>query len=280
VQIGFNFTLTDTVGSVRRLVADRRIAFCELLIDNFLQVNPTELRATFECPLAFHIMHSRFIESEPEFLEDLARRLRVYVDALDPIYVSDHIARFTHKGRQLFHLGEIDYETDYPEVRDRVAKWQDQLGRRVHFENYPSIMEGAWDAPAFFERLTRDTGAGVLFDVSNAVCAHRNSGVSLGLWDPVISTTQHFHVAGYRPSISKPEITLDTHDTVLASDTLAFLETIAATYDKPSGTLTYECDADLPYESIVEDLERLHRIFQPSPVDVQRDPRVPCNLPA
>lgn len=280
MQIGFNFTLTDTVANVRRLIAERRIAFCELLIDNFLHVPPTELAAAFDCPVAFHIMHSRFLENDSAFLDDFARRLRTYIDALDPIYVSDHVARFSHRGRELFHLGEIDYRSSYAHVRERVALWQDLLGRRIHLENYPSIMEGAWDAPAFFESLRRDTGCGVLFDVSNAVCAHRNSGVPLDLWTPVIAGASHFHVAGYSLSVSKPEITLDTHDTVLAPDTFDFLETIAASVDKPDGTLTYECDADLPYDSIADDLARLHTIFRSSSTEEQSDSRMPCHSPA
>lgn len=280
MQIGFNFTLTDTLGNVRRLIAEKRIAFCELLIDNFLHVPPAELASTFDCPVAFHIMHSRFLESDPTFLDDLARRLRVYIDALDPIYVSDHVARFSHRNRELFHLGEIDYRSGYAQVRERVALWQDLLGRKIHLENYPSIMEGAWDAPAFFEKLGRETGSGVLFDVSNAVCAHRNSGVPLDLWAPVVAGCTHFHVAGYSLSVSKPEITLDTHDTVLAPDTFAFLETIATSFDKPEATLTYECDADLPYDSIAGDLARVHTIFRSSSTEEQRDSRMPCHSPA
>lgn len=156
---------------------------------------------------------------------------------LDPIYISDHVARFRHRGKELFHLGEIDYRSEYALVRERVALWQDLLGRRVHVENYPSIMDGAFDAPAFFARLCRETGCGVLFDGSNAICADRISGVPLDLWAPVIAATSHFHVAGYSLSISKPEITLDTHDNVLAPDTWDFLERIAAAFDKPDATL-------------------------------------------
>jgi methanobactin biosynthesis cassette protein MbnB len=280
VQIGFNFTLTDTVGTVRRLIADKHIAFCELLIDNFLHVPPHEFATAFDCPIAFHIMHSRFLESDPAFLVDLASRLRPYIDALDPIYISDHVARFSHRGRELFHLGEIDYRSDYAHVCERVSLWQKLLGRRIHLENYPSIMDGAFDAAEFFTKLGKDTGSGVLFDVSNAVCAHRNSGVSLELWDPVIAGVSHFHVAGYSLSVSKPEITLDTHDTMLAADTFDFLATISAAFDTSDRTLIYECDADLPYHSIVEDLARLHAIFGTSRAEKPSDSLMSCHGPA
>ena len=56
MRLGFNFTLSDTHNLVRRLVAEKHIDFCELLIDNFLCAAPTDLAKTFDCPVGFHIM--------------------------------------------------------------------------------------------------------------------------------------------------------------------------------------------------------------------------------
>lgn len=261
MRIGFNFTLSDTHDMVRRLIAEGRIDYCELLIDNFLQVPPDDLARAFDCPVAFHIMFSKFLENDAEALADLARRLRILKDAMRPIYVSDHIACFTHHDRRFFHLGEIDYRADYDRMRRRVELWQDLLGQRLHLENYPSIMDGGWDAPEFFERLTKDTGAGVLFDASNAVCAMHNSGAPLEAWDGIISGSQHFHVAGYGPSFSSPDIMIDRHDGELARATLDFLGARRSAFDKPGATITYERDFNIDYDSIVADLTRLREIF-------------------
>lgn len=57
---------------------------------------------------------------------------------------------FSHQGRQLYHLAEIDYPTAYAQVREQVLFWQDQLGMPLYLENYPSILDGGHDAPAFF----------------------------------------------------------------------------------------------------------------------------------
>jgi len=81
--------------------------------------------------------------------------LRGLIDRLRPLYVSDHVARFSHNGRQLYHLAEIDYINDYSRVRERVDWWQQALGCQLLLENYPSIMDGGHDAPAFHERLYR-----------------------------------------------------------------------------------------------------------------------------
>jgi methanobactin biosynthesis cassette protein MbnB len=274
MQIGFNFTLGKTYEMVQRMLAEGHIDFCELLIDNFFKVPADELARSFECPVGFHIMFSRYIESDIEYLEDMAKRLRGYIDAMQPLYVSDHIACFTHRGQRLFHLGEIDYRTEYERVRERVERWQDLIGERLLLENYPSIMDGGWHAAEFYERLARETGAGVLFDASNAVCALLNCGAPLEAWDNVIASTSHFHVAGYDFSIMEPHVVVDTHDGNLSPETIGFLERRRSAFDKPSATMTYERDANIDYDSIVVDLRQLRSIFSRN--EVSDDARAAC----
>ncbi|MEF3365281.1 methanobactin biosynthesis protein MbnB [Methylocystis sp. 9N] len=266
--VGLNFTLGGTHEMVQRLVDEGHLDYCELLIDNFLQVPPDDLARHFKCPIGFHVMFSKYLESDLDFLQDLAKRLRVLIDALRPLYVSDHMAYFTHRGRRLYHLGEIDYDADYDWVRRKVDIWQDLLGQKLFIENYPSIMDGGWEAPAFFERLTRDTGAGVLFDASNAVCAFRNCGAPLELWDNVIASTPHFHIAGYNRTIIEPHFTVDSHDGDLAQDTLAFLKRRRSLFDKPGATITYERDHNIDYDAIVADLARLRAVFSCSKEEI------------
>ncbi|MGZ9410114.1 MAG: methanobactin biosynthesis protein MbnB [Methylocystis sp.] len=261
MRLGFNFTLGDTYDMAQRLIAEGHIDYCEFLIDNFFCVDPDELAKAFDCPVGLHIMYSKFLEADRPTLVDFAARLRDYIDALNPIYVSDHILRFSHEGRAFFHLGEIDYSTEYESVRDRVVAWQELVGHRIHFENYPSIMDGGKEAPAFFERLMKETGAGVLFDASNAVCSHRNCGTPFEAWRNVIAEAQHFHVAGYRHSLVEPFISLDTHAEALAPDTLAFLRDFRSVFDKPGATMTYERDDRIEFDDIVADLKLLRDLF-------------------
>ncbi len=275
MQIGFNFTLNGTLDMVQRMIKERQIDYCEILIDNFLYMPPHELLDAFDCPVAFHIMFSKFLESDDELLEKVAKRLRIFADALNPIYVSDHLLRFTHNGRCLYHLGEIDYVKEFDAVRERVERWQDLIGRRLYLENYPSIMEGGWDAPAFYRRLTQETGAGVLFDASNAICAKHNCGAPVDLWAEVIESTQHFHVAGYGTSYIEPHIIMDSHDREMAPDTLEFLSNMQPAFEKPGATITYERDFHFDYDSISADLQRLRDIF-PLAQGETHESLVPC----
>lgn len=274
MQIGFNFTLNGTLDMVRRMLRERQIDYCELLIDNFLNVPVKELADAFECPVGFHIMLSKFLENDRETLEKLAKQIRIFIDALQPVYVSDHLLRFAPNGRNLFYLGEIDY-AQYGPVRNRVEQWQDMLGVQLHLENYPSIMDGGWEQPEFFRKLSRETGAGVLFDASNAVVARHNCGVSLEAWNEVISSTRHFHVAGYGPSFLDPQVIVNSHDREMAPDTLEFLRSMRAAFDKPGSTITYERDFEIEYDSIAIDLERLREIF-PQAEDTTNESLVAC----
>ncbi|MCR6651723.1 MAG: methanobactin biosynthesis cassette protein MbnB [Cellvibrionaceae bacterium] len=274
MRIGFNYTLGDTAPLVRRLLDSGRIDYVELLIDNFLSVPPEEMAQGFGAPVSFHIMFSKFIENDDAALDSMAIRLRRLIDLLKPLYVSDHIARFNHEGRQLYHLAEIDYITDYEQVRCRVDWWQQKLGCRLHLENYPSIMDGGRDAPHFHERLHRDTGAGVLFDVSNAVCAHLNCGLPLEAWEGIIERSSHFHVAGYNLSILAPHLVVDTHDRMLSEETLGFLERYRARFNTAGSTMTYERDDNFVETEIEHDLDRLRDLFDRSSVEAFDAPRV------
>jgi uncharacterized protein len=261
MRLGFNYTLADTYDMVGRLVEEGHIDYVELLIDNFFCVPPAELGAAFPCPVSFHIMFSRFFENDNESLKEMAQRIRPYIQALNPIYVSDHCAYFSHQGRRLFHIAEYDYAAEYKDARKKCEFWQNELGTKLLIENYPSIMSGGHEAPEFFERLQKDTGVGVLFDASNAVCARENIGLSLDRWRPIIESNKHFHVAGYSLSMIEPFIQMDTHSNALSEETINFLASEKVLFEKDGATMTYERDSEIDYDDIVEDLIKLREVF-------------------
>ncbi len=256
MKLGVNWTSPTDLPLVRSLLADGSVDFCEILIDNFLQVPPERLAAAFEGrPVAFHVMNSRFLERGDSELAPLASAIRAAAVVLKPMYVSDHMGVFSHKGRLLPFLMELAYASDFARVRERVARWQELLGVALHLENFPSIFDEGREQPEFLQRLCAETGSRVLFDFSNAVVASRNCGVALAVWSPVIADAEHFHAAGYRVSDTEPAIVRDSHDTVLSLETLTFMrQSKALLRDSGASSLSIERDANLDRMAWLEDL--------------------------
>ena len=260
-QVGVNWTRGEHLPLIQQLVRSGRADYCEVLIDNFLHVPPEEMRrALGDVPVAFHIMHSRFLERDDETLRFMAARIRQLAGELKPLYLSDHLLRFSVAGREVLFLPELDYEQVYEHARKRIVFWQELLGGQVLFENYPSLIDTGLKQPAFFEALMRDTGMGVLFDFSNAVCARRNCGVEPSAWAPVLSQVEHFHAAGYEVSATAPFTALDTHGEDLAEDTLYFIRETLERASHPI-SLCIERDRNIELEAWGRSLEDARRVM-------------------
>jgi uncharacterized protein (UPF0276 family) len=258
MHVGVNLTSPISSEVPLALLRGGHANFCELLIDNFLHLAPETVReAVGDVPLGFHIMNSRFLEQEPDILTPMATRLRYLIEELEPLYVSDHLGHFSHQGRRLPMVLELDYEAEYAATAERVKRWQDLLGQRLYVENFPSLFPAGRGQAAFYARLLAETGAGLLFDLSNAVVAERNGGLAASAWLPLAAATTHFHVAGYTYENASPPVTLDTHDTNVSEESLAFV----ALAGRTAATVTVERDANITEASWLEDLQAVRRVL-------------------
>jgi uncharacterized protein (UPF0276 family) len=255
MKIGANWTSPRHLAVIRALLEEGSVSFCEVMIDNYLHIDPESLKSAFPgTPLAFHIMNSRFVRRDLSELKALAARLKPFLRELRPVYVSDHLALFSHEGRRLPFPQEIDYRDDRAAVLERVKLWQDLLGTPVLFENYPSILDGGRAQPEFLEELVRKTGAGLLLDLSNAVVARRNCGLALEAWTPLVKRAERFHAAGYRSADTVPPIVQDSHDCELSVETLDFLRRSKPLTAGRECSLVIERDADIAVESWSKDI--------------------------
>jgi hypothetical protein len=199
-------------------------------------------------------MNSHFIRRDAGELKAFATKIKTLIRELRPAYVSDHLADFSHDGRRYPFPQEISYHRDNRLVLDRVKLWQDMVGTRLLFENYPSILDGGRAQPEFLETLVQETGAGLLLDFSNAVVAERNCGLPLAAWTPLIRRAERFHAAGYRAADTVPPIIQDSHDCELSADTLDFLRRSKPLLDGRDCSLVIERDAEIAVESWSRDI--------------------------
>lgn len=264
MNIGMNWTSPESFKIIKEFWKLEKIQYCELLLDNFLHLDPYLIKDSLQgIPTAFHIMSSRFIERDIIELTDLGKRLQKWVEVLQPIYVSDHIGKFTVDGRRLPLLMEIDYKFDALLVRERVEIWQDMLGEIIFFENFASTLDSKKLQKSFFEELIEKTNCGLLFDISNAVISEINCELPAQEWISLLSANQHCHIGGFRFSDTLPKIAIDTHDTAIAQASLSFLQAIRKKYDQISTwTITVERDSDLNYIEWEKDVNDVQQLFQ------------------
>ena len=223
-RMGVNYTGVRSYRAVAALLRSQDVDFVEILIDNFLDIDFTKFAQFLErTDCAFHIMFSRFLESDIGDLGDIGARIRTVMDALAPIYVSDHLLQFTHAGMHLPYLQELNYDdVTYRRVRDRVDRWQSVLRTEILFENFPSMDDRGKGQADFFQTLISDTGCGILMDLSNLFIAHENGGDSRQRWAKILDTCIYFHIGGARQSPIDPTFWIDAHDCAVAPDILQF----------------------------------------------------------
>lgn len=93
--IAVNCTTPAAISVVLQLYKNQLIDFCELMVDNFIHIKSEQILQAFaDMPLSLHIVKSRFLEKSVSDVEQLARYLRAWSQALKPLYISDHIVRF------------------------------------------------------------------------------------------------------------------------------------------------------------------------------------------
>ncbi len=244
-SVGVNYTSSDQVQTIDDMIASGYAHHVEVLIDNFLTVPATSILEKFgDTPVAFHIMYSRFLEADRDHLQSMAARLRTLIRDVKPIYVSDHVGCFSYEGRAMPILGEYDYRR-LEHALCAIEQWQELLGTRLILENFPSYTSEGAAQPDFYQRIADRTGAGLLFDISNAVVAANNAGVPLEAWSGLLDQCDSFHLGGYSEAKDGDGMLLDTHDGPLSDDTMAAACRIFSQERERPVTLTVEFDRNI-----------------------------------
>jgi uncharacterized protein (UPF0276 family) len=209
--LGMNITSAESFAWARRFHQEGLVEFYELLVDNFLHLDPARVREEIGgVPVAFHIMSSRFLTAPNEQREAMTRTLRAWVDELDPLYVSDHLLVAEAAGRLLPEPIESDY--DDPRVAAEAGRWCADLGGALLLENFPSLSRRGRGQAALFASLQAGHDIRPLFDFSNAVVAEANGADAVELWFEADLEISACHISGYRPSSVAPGVLIDSHD--------------------------------------------------------------------
>lgn len=243
---GINITSLQELPIAQRFFHEGLIDFVEILVDNYKDSNPDAVySAISNLPHAVHIMSSRFIEATNTELDYYYQSIYPVLSVMNPIYVSDHLARFTLDGVEFPAPMELDYEQEKHHVLLAIDKWQHKLGCKLYFETFASILDnGKKQADFFTGLLEANKNVGVLLDVSNLVVGHLNGVINMQDWANVMLQAQHFHVSGYSYSNTVPQLIIDSHNTPISEITLNVLFENRRIMNKPQNTIVIERDSN------------------------------------
>lgn len=230
-----NRQLPDTAGVGLRLphlaevVATRpAVGWLEVHPENFL-ANPhatellTELARHY--PISVHTVGIS-IGSVDGIDRAHLRRLRAFIDTINPLMVSGHLAWSTNQGAYLNDLLPLPYDEDALHVvAAHLDEVQDGLGRPYVIENpstYVAFSTSTMTELEFLNALVRRTGCQLLCDVSNVYLSGHNMG-----YDPYsfidglpVTSVSELHLGGFTPEEDEANpggtLFVDTHASTIA----------------------------------------------------------------
>lgn len=266
VNIGYNLTSPAEVETINQLWSRSLISYTELMIDNFFGYD----RETFnflQGPVAFHIMRSRFLEADNAELEYAASEINKFKETLQPLYVSDHLLRFSHNGFRLPYLQEINYDyfNQHPEeFYDLASRWIHLVGGPIYFENAASLdNRGIGQIRFLTQTLSLVPGARLLVDLTNIFISVHNTTTKLAQWEPIISDANIFHIGSYRMSPIYENLMIDSHDSSISCEFKEYLAGIRSLFRRDGESfVTFERDANRDLHSIETDIEWVRDFFE------------------
>ena len=254
--VGINWTGVRDLKIVESMISKGCVDFVEILIDNFLSCDVhTILDVLKDKPCAFHIMNSRFLDSDTKILKSMSKSIKRLAQDLNPIYISDHLGKFYYQGFCLPQMLEIDYASDKNKVIEKLYIWQNLLDSQVLLENYPSVFSQKIDQADFFSEIIDITDCGLLFDISNAIVAKSNTGYDVSNWLDLVCKTKNFHIAGYAPCGISHEFLVDTHDCAVTDDGLKWANYLLSKRDNMP--ISVERDANFDEMEWISDVLKI-----------------------
>lgn len=199
---------------------EQRVAvdFVEVISENFMIDGGRPKRILHQVrehyPVALHGVSMSVGSADGVDTAYLAR-LRVLVDEIEPLFVSDHLCWTQFGGFNSHDLLPLPYTDEALDVVcANVSKAQDALGRQMLIENPSSYIAFENDTMtewAFLDALCARTECGLLLDVNNVFVSATNHG-----FDPIAyldgvphDRVRQVHLAGHSQGEA---MLIDTHD--------------------------------------------------------------------
>jgi hypothetical protein len=164
-------------------------------------------------PVALHGV-SMSLGSADGLRDDYLRRLRSLADAIDPLFISDHLSWSRYGHFNSHDLLPLPYTQEALEVVSaNIQHAQDTLGRTMLIENPSSYVSFPGDMTEweFLDAICSRTGCGLLLDVNNIYVSASNHGFDAQAYLSGIPAARvgQIHLAGHSQG---RDLLIDTHD--------------------------------------------------------------------
>lgn len=239
------------------VVATRpRVPFFEVHPESFL-ANPhaTELlmHVAESYPISVHTVGVSVGSASGVDRTHLAR-VKAFVDLVNPVLLSGHVAWSTHDGDYLNDLLPLPYTRESLAILGaHVHQVQDAFGRPLLLENpsnYVGFAGSTMTEPEFLTELVARTGCLLLCDVSNVVLSAHNMGYDPRAYLQALpwSAVAELHLGGFEQEDDEATpggvVVVDTHGTQVDEASWALYEYAVERFG-PKPTLL-ERDNDIP----------------------------------
>jgi uncharacterized protein len=224
--------------------------FVEVISENFMIEGgrPLWVLDTIRAlmPVALHGV-SMSIGSTEGVNPDYLKRLRILVDRVDPLFISDHLCWTGTGGVNTHDLLPLPYTAEALDVTVRnVEIAQTALGRAMLIENPSSYVTFVTDEMAesdFLAALCKRAGCGILLDVNNVYVSASNHGFEAESYLRRLprDSVKQIHLAGH--SVGE-HMLIDTHDMPIC-DAVWSLYTETVSFFGPVPTMI-ERDDNIP----------------------------------
>ena len=235
------------------------VDFVEVISENFMLDGGRPLHILDHVreryPVALHGV-SMSIGSADGVDVDYLRRLKILVDRIDPVVVSDHLCWTRIAGFNSHDLLPLPYTGDALDlVCANISKAQDILGRTMLIENpstYLDFSHSEMSEWTFLDEMSSRTGCFLLLDVNNVYVNASNHG-----FDPLAylegipaDRVRQIHLAGHSQGT---ELLIDTHNQTVAPPVWELFEK-AIQLTGPVATMIERDDNFPPLNELLDEL--------------------------
>jgi hypothetical protein len=195
--------------------------------------------------------------------EDHVKRIKAFIDRINPFFVSDHLSWGRIDGYYLNDLLPVPYTQETLSLfASTISRIQDIFGRRLLIENPSSYLQyvvSDIEEADFLTTLAHRTGADILLDINNIYVSCCNHGWNAEAYLKAIpaAKVKEIHLAGHALQGS---IRIDDHASPVCNEVWGLYEKAIGLFG-PIPTLI-EWDANIPeLEILMEEAAKAQTIL-------------------